>query len=37
MLRAAAQSRIHPSALSRRLRDLEYALGEPIFERHPWA
>lgn len=35
LLKAAGRSAIHPSALSRRIRELEYALGESIFERQP--
>jgi LysR family transcriptional regulator of gallate degradation len=36
LLKAAQHCAIHPSALSRRIRELERALGEPIFERQPW-
>lgn len=35
LLRAAGRCAIHPSALSRRIRELEHALGEPIFKRQP--
>ncbi|AZO05126.1 MULTISPECIES: LysR family transcriptional regulator [unclassified Mesorhizobium] len=34
-LGASRRTGIHHSALSRRIRDLEHALGTPIFERHP--
>lgn len=34
-LRAAGRADIDHSALSRRIRDLEYAMGTRIFHRHP--
>jgi DNA-binding transcriptional LysR family regulator len=36
LLKAAGRCAIHPSALSRRIRELEHVLGDRIFERHPW-
>lgn len=36
LLKAAGRCAIHPSALSRRIRELEFVLGDQIFERHPW-
>lgn len=35
LLSASRRLGIHHSALSRRIRDLEYSLGAPLFERHP--
>lgn len=35
LLKAAGHSAIHPSALSRRIRELEQTLGEPVFQRKP--
>lgn len=35
LLRASRRLSIHHSALSRRMRDLEYALGITLFRRHP--